>query len=86
MGMVSNLITDMSLNAPFGARCFLTQHREPQQGIGAHSGLNAPFGARCFLTPLHHSGDNRAVVGLNAPFGARCFLTRIINAVIDHAA
>ncbi|EFF80528.1 hypothetical protein HMPREF0970_00534 [Schaalia odontolytica F0309] len=35
------------LNAPFGARCFLT-------GLLSRwapaTGLNAPFGARCFLT------------------------------------
>ena len=38
-----------SLNAPFGARCFLTRvHRV--RGWQASAGLNAPFGARCFLT------------------------------------
>ena len=37
------------LNAPFGARCFLTA-----EAVGVAvtdlKGLNAPFGARCFLT------------------------------------
>ena len=39
----------MSLNAPFGARCFLTAQaqRTPRSDL---AGLNAPFGARCFLT------------------------------------
>ena len=38
------------LNAPYGARCFLTQEtstRRSRYGIR----LNAPYGARCFLTP-----------------------------------
>ena len=35
------------LNAPFGARCFLTsRERKGERCII----LNAPFGARCFLT------------------------------------
>ena len=38
----------VSLNAPFGARCFLTK---PQtSAYKPKCGLNAPFGARCFLT------------------------------------
>ena len=36
------------LNAPFGARCFLTPERI-EAGV-FWNGLNAPFGARCFLT------------------------------------
>ena len=37
------------LNAPFGARCFLTWKVDP--GVEyTITGLNAPFGARCFLT------------------------------------
>ena len=38
-----------SLNAPFGARCFLTLKRSSpvEQADGS---LNAPFGARCFPT------------------------------------
>ena len=38
----------MSLNAPFGARCFLTTIHAPSWIVCAS--LNAPFGARCFLT------------------------------------
>ena len=37
------------LNAPFGARCFLTRDHN-HRGIVGPMGLNAPFGARCFLT------------------------------------
>ncbi|EFF80530.1 hypothetical protein HMPREF0970_00536 [Schaalia odontolytica F0309] len=37
------------LNAPFGARCFLTRSRVAHASDGIPS-LNAPFGARCFLT------------------------------------
>ena len=37
------------LNAPFGARCFLTQESRPGEPPPI-PGLNAPFGARCFLT------------------------------------
>ena len=39
-----------SLNAPFGARCFLTDHRGDAVRRYAWPRLNAPFGARCFLT------------------------------------
>ena len=38
----------LGLNAPFGARCFLTEERQDVRGIMVR--LNAPFGARCFLT------------------------------------
>ena len=38
------------LNAPFGARCFLTLPK-PGPIEPLISGLNAPSGARCFLTP-----------------------------------
>ena len=37
------------LNAPFGARCFLTE-KSPRARAKVRTGLNAPFGARCFLT------------------------------------
>ena len=40
---------DYGLNAPFGARCFMTQFYSALDGGGV-SGLNAPFGARCFMT------------------------------------
>ena len=43
-----------SLNAPFGARCFLT-HQVRARRSRRRQRLNAPFGARCFLTP--RSGD-----------------------------
>ena len=38
-----------SLNAPYGARCFLTQAQflTPDQWLQS---LNAPYGAWCFLT------------------------------------
>ncbi|EFF80533.1 hypothetical protein HMPREF0970_00539 [Schaalia odontolytica F0309] len=38
------------LNAPFGARCFLTVLWLSACVRRALMGLNAPFGARCFLT------------------------------------
>ena len=37
------------LNAPFGARCFLTLNAR-SAGRRFLRRLNAPFGARCFLT------------------------------------
>ncbi|EFF80520.1 hypothetical protein HMPREF0970_00526 [Schaalia odontolytica F0309] len=40
-----------SLNAPFGARCFMTS-ASPSPPSVPTSGLNAPFGARCFMTRL----------------------------------
>ena len=50
-----------SLNAPFGARCFLTP-RNRVRLVRVRGCLNAPFGARCFLTrhPEHverHAGQ-----------------------------
>ena len=62
------------LNAPFGARCFLT-HRKFPGGDGAGPGLNAAFGARCFLTRSCPPAQTGGSGSLNAPFGARCFLT-----------
>ena len=38
-----------SLNAPYGARCFLTQNMR-RSGCVLPGCLNAPYGARCFLT------------------------------------
>ena len=64
----------VGLNAPFGARCFLT-FRRVTETHSSRSGLNAPFGARCFLTReviRSYAIDENS---LNAPFGARCFLT-----------
>ena len=37
------------LDAPFGARCFLTAHDLILDYL-TDDGLNAPFGARCFMT------------------------------------
>ena len=64
-----------SLNAPYGARCFLTK----VLGDGIRqiaAGLNAPYGARCFLTERIPAVTASVTAGLNAPYGARCFLTR----------
>ena len=47
--MVSMNAYSPCLNAPFGARCFLTDLAQTVTLIG-FDGLNAPFGARCFLT------------------------------------
>ena len=40
-----------SLNAPFGARCFLTSSISLVNSV-LRAGLNAPFGARRFLTGI----------------------------------
>ena len=42
-------IVTLSLNAPYGARCFLTGNFRDAMAKGKIS-LNAPYGARCFLT------------------------------------
>ena len=48
------------LNAPYGARCFLTE-RIPAVTASVTAGLNAPYGARCFLTELNAKiASNRA--------------------------
>ena len=62
------------LNAPYGARCFLTSSRGGDE-CGADR-LNAPYGARCFLTSIMRRLDDENRSSLNAPYGARCFLTR----------
>ena len=65
----------MCLNAPFGARCFLTPYEELLAQWNK-AGLNAPFGARCFLTVKMWGNSTGEIFDcLNAPFGARCFLT-----------
>ena len=72
MDMSSELFT--GLNAPFGARCFLTGRLQVRWHRA--QGLNAPFGARCFLTRgLAFIYRENNLLCLNAPFGARCFLT-----------
>ena len=38
------------LNAPFGARCFLTVTGTTGSHSSQPASLNAPYGARCFLT------------------------------------
>ena len=63
------------LNAPFGARCFLTGSTFSHKRSSAFR-LNAPFGARCFLTLNNWQYRETKRRSLNAPFGARCFLTR----------
>ena len=62
------------LNAPYGARCFLTEHPDVQE-LFHNTGLNAPYGARCFLTKIATIIHITRNGGLNAPYGARCFLT-----------
>ena len=69
----ADYIARLGLNAPFGARCFLTL-QQLQLGLQERGRLNAPFGARCFLT-LRYLFKFDTELGLNAPFGARCFLT-----------
>ena len=43
------LVGDKSLNAPYGARCFLTDPANDTT-MDPWVCLNAPYGARCFLT------------------------------------
>ena len=64
---------DPRLNAPYGARCFLTEYLEDRKRH-ARVCLNAPYGARCFLTQIKQVGT-KEFTSLNAPYGARCFLT-----------
>ena len=45
-----DLSRTVSLNAPFGARCFLTLQELGFHERGGVQRLNAPFGARRFLT------------------------------------
>ena len=46
----------MSLNAPFGARCFLTLSKL-WPGTDIFIEPNAPFGARCFPTGNNEQGQ-----------------------------
>ena len=48
-------MVDEDLNAPFGARCFLTKVMSEITKQREMGGLNAPFGARCFLTMSNRS-------------------------------
>ena len=46
---ISTFPIETGLNAPYGARCFLTAINEVSTKIITGS-LNAPYGAWCFLT------------------------------------
>ena len=52
----------LCLNAPFGARCFLTHNRSSDWDANRIR-LNAPFGARCFLTGLEGELEGTTVGG-----------------------
>ena len=59
MNVINEETVRTCLNAPYGARCFLTT----AYGLTEHEliSLNAPYGARCFLTlgiPLRHLTDD----------------------------
>ena len=58
-----------SLNAPYGARCFLTTENAPTNNAEG-TRLNAPYGARCFLTKKHPSDQQ-----------ARCQISRLFLAI-----
>ena len=67
------------LNAPYGARCFLTEQGRTAMRKLARISLNAPFGARCFLTGTTRTTvSGTTLVCLNAPSGARCFMATTI--------
>ena len=48
--MIVGYTSENSLNAPFGARCFMTQLPTRRGSRPIDQCLNAPFGARCFMT------------------------------------
>ena len=52
------LNSEEPLNAPFGARCFLTMMMV-SRSLLSRTGLNAPFGARCFLSTKRELEDTR---------------------------
>ena len=62
-----NYLIAAGLNAPFGARCFLTREVIRSYAIDENS-LNAPFGARCFLAPGLHGTEQ----------GCDCVLMRLM--------
>ena len=70
----ASAMREVGLNAPYGARCFLTLRRRPA-ALAICAGFNAPYGARCFLTGKPRGRPWCQYVCLNAPYGARCFLT-----------
>ena len=53
-GLRGDLLSARGLNAPFGARCFMTRPATWFASTG--TGLNALFGARCFMTD--NSGEH----------------------------
>ena len=67
-------LTLLRLNAPYGARRFLTRPALVATQTRLN-GLNAPYGARCFLIVRYHGRVDLTRSSLNAPYGARCFLT-----------
>ena len=71
------------LNAPYGARCFLTRSTPTLPVFQCC--LNAPYGARRFLTRRPWTAQVPARSRLNAPYGARCFLTHQRQR-LDHLA
>ena len=48
------------LNAPFGARCFMTGFARARRVRVVAARLNAPFGARCFMTRGHPPDHEQA--------------------------
>ena len=71
-----SLVFLTGLNAPYGARCFLTLFRASHIRSCSPC-LNAPYGARCFLTRVCEifGEESSGKTSLNAPYGFRCFLT-----------
>ena len=49
------LVRSVDLNAPYGARCFLTATSKASLTPDSRD-LNAPYGARCFLTQERNEG------------------------------
>ena len=48
-GLCGDLLSARGINAPFGARCFITHNSERASCLFS-TGLNAPYDARFFLT------------------------------------
>ena len=65
LSLLVNFSLFVSLNAPYGARCFLTFLK--LGSIRERLGLNAPYGARCFLTPRNRGrhGQEDTVVSMH---------------------
>ena len=75
--VLSNLLTarltcssrrGVSLNAPYGTRCFLTFKHGPD--VSRFPGLNAPYGARCFLITPSRTRCLQFLSCPNVPYGA----------------